>query len=184
MIYILKQSKGKKKEQRYTLSYEEAIAFLVKVTNHQLAINDWFVLGSDKPEEMQGLRDYFISEFFSVEEGMIGISVYRIKEVKKSKRVRNKVISHKSIEGFSEKIKKALNLNQIGFTVSSKSVEFKIQDYGKLKIDANVSLNHNLVIQSIEISKPSTYEEIDGLKKAINSVLTKQRYYYKRKQTK
>jgi hypothetical protein len=184
MIYILKQSKGKKKEERYTVSFEEAISFLVEITNYQLKTNDWFILGSDKPEEIQGLREYFIPEFFSLEEGMIGINVYRIKEVKKSKRVKNKVISHKSIEGFSEKIKKALNLNQIGFTINSKSVEFRVQDYGKLKIDANVLLNHNLVIQSIEISKPSTYEEIDSMKKAINTVLTKQRYYYKRKQTK
>ena len=142
------------------------------------------MLGSDTPEEIQRLKDYFKPEFFSLEEGMIGINVYRINKLKKSSRVKSKVISHKSVEGFSEKIKKALNINQIGFTLNSNSVHFRIQEYGKLKTDVIVSLNNNLFIKSIEISKPSTYEEIDKMKKTINSVLTKQRYYYKRKQSK
>lgn len=184
MIYLLRQSKGKKKEQRYVYSLEEAIGFLVSIKNADLSSHEWFVLGADKPEELQELKDYFKPEFFSLEEGMIGISVYRINRIKKAKRLKSGFISHKSVESFSHKIKRALGIPKVEFLVGSREICFVVKDYGTKKTDANVFLDHNLVIKSIEISSHSTYEEVDKVKKIVNTVLTKQRHYYKRSKNK
>jgi hypothetical protein len=115
---------------------------------------------------------------------MIGISVYRINKIRKSKRLKGGFISHKSVESFSYKIRKALGIPKVEFLVGSREICFMVYDYGTKNTNVNVFLNHNLVIQRIEISSASTYEEVDKMKKIVNTVLTKQRHYYKRNQKK
>ena len=125
MIYILKKSKRSDREQTLKYSVSGAKEFLYRLVDRHFVVNDFIIFGSDEPNELQEILDYFTEEYIS--KGTYqAFDVYRVNNIYKNERLKEHGANITSLLNFREKIEKKIHGSTISMQFTTEVFELYV----------------------------------------------------------
>lgn len=181
MIHLEKKFKRSKRINRFKLSLDEAIRFFYNINSYDFSICDFYVLYSDKKEELENLFNVFNKEYFIPVEQEIKVYMAN-PAIGKPERMRG--ISVAALENFRQKIKKTFPDYFVEFVLGGDN--FEIQMFfrgGELRFF--IVCNYLLEILSCNAlvgkNQIISISHTNNIVNKINRIFLKQRYYYRLK---
>lgn len=184
MIYLLRRTKERKREERHDLPFNEAKLFVEGIRAQDFKVSDYLLLGADTPETLKSFMAQFRKDLFikSVEEDAM-FDFYMVNpSIPKQERLILNGAKTKSIMDFSEKIRKKIGAenyelyfgyDHFNITFNKKGESFMITCSYELDILNSFAYDEEKKVK-VEIEKARSYVLL------ANEVLRRQRSYYKR----
>lgn len=184
MIYISKTTKKTKREEILKLSVSKAKEYLFGLSYQDFLSCDFYILGSDSEDETKDVLSYFNKKYFILDNSS-AFDIYKINsEIKKPQRLKHKGVSLGALQKFKEKIIIKIPHSIVSFNYQKKFFEIFVGYEGQTM---RFVCNYNLEILESYIDSqkdPSNLAISNKIKKIINSIFRRQRYYYKNKRRK
>jgi hypothetical protein len=184
MIYILRKSKRLAKNTTLKKTLTDAKFYLYNLTAPNFSYSDFYVVGSDYDWELQDLLEFFSKDYLVKVEKPAFDMYYINPEITKPERQSNRTLQNIN---FYNRLKKKIQneLPEYVVTLAIKNNRIAIElENTILKIDIILDKYLNIldaVIKTTAVEEYNYLSMFEDARKKIDSLLVKQRYYYKKK---
>jgi hypothetical protein len=188
MIYLLRRTKERAKEERHDLPFNEAKLFIEGIRAQEFKLADYLLLGADTPETLKSFMAQFNKDLFIPTTEADGFFEFFLinASVPKQERLILNGAKTKAIMGFCEKIKKKIGAenyelyfgyDHFNITFNKKGESIMLTCSYELDILNSFAYDEDKKVK-VEIEKARSYVVL------ANEVLRRQRSYYKKGKTK
>lgn len=158
----------------------DAKVFLYNLSKIRQRLGEYYIMGADHEKETEDIIQFFSPEFIEKKPSE-PFDVYYIKEnVPKPNRISGSITPN-SILNIQKKIENEFSEYSVHFSLVNQNHQVMIYDDEtkyKFELNEKLELESALIESAVTQSMLEPYEKI---KTRLNSLLTKQRYYYRRK---